>query len=258
MNAFGSMLAGPWNWNPIVLGGCALAAGIVGWKFGRSARWGRFGAAVAVVLVALVSPLAALASGVLFSAHMTQHLLLLLIAPALLLLALPRSCGREEGSTFRRRVMPALGWSAGIGAMWIWHVPALCDAAALNGGVRAVQTLSLLGAGLLFWSPILFPDERRRLGPAAGIGYLFTACVACTALGILLTLTPVEVCPAFGPGAAQAAGWAALRESVGYERDRQIGGLLMWVPMCSVYVAAILFELNRWFGGQHVEEGNVS
>jgi Predicted membrane protein len=255
MNAFGSMLAGPWNWNPLVLGGCALATFGLAVKYGGRVRWGWWAATVAVVLLALVSPLDALASGVLFSAHMTQHILLLLIAPALVLLALPRDL--RSGGARRGRWPAVLGWTAGIGAMWFWHVPALCDAAAMNGAVRAMQTLSLLGAGFLFWSPILFPDERRRLGPAAGIVYLFTACVACTALGILLTLTPVEVCPAFGPGAAHAARWTALREVVGFERDRQIGGLLMWVPMCSVYVAAILFELNRWFGGQRAVEEKV-
>jgi len=166
MNAFGSMLAGPWNWNPVVFAGCALAAAGVAVKFGRRARWGWLSSAVTVVLVALVSPLDALASGVLFSAHMTQHLLLLLIAPALALLALPeerdvrvKKRGGDVGFRRRgiRRILPALGWTAGIGAMWFWHVPVFCDAAALSPSVRAVQTLTLLGAGLLFWSPILLP-----------------------------------------------------------------------------------------------------
>lgn len=257
MNGLESLLAGPWNWNPLVLAGCAATAFTYRVAFGRRPlRWRWLVAAIAIVLVALVSPLNALAAGVLFSAHMTQHLLLLLIAPALALLALPESSSRA--GTRGLRIVPALGWATGIGSMWLWHVPAFCDAAAASALVHAAQTLSLLAAGLLFWWPILAPEERWRLTPAAGIVYLFTACVACTALGILLTLTPIEVCPAFGPAAPHSARWAALREAVGFERDRQFGGLLMWVPMCAVYVGAILLELNRWFARQRVAEGSVS
>jgi hypothetical protein len=32
------------------------------------------------------------------------------------------------------------------------------------------------------------------------------------------------------------------------ERDRELGGLLMWVPMCALYIGAILVEIGRWFG----------
>jgi cytochrome c oxidase assembly factor CtaG len=31
------------------------------------------------------------------------------------------------------------------------------------------------------------------------------------------------------------------------ERDQQIGGLLMWVPMCLIYLTAILAQMKRWF-----------
>jgi cytochrome c oxidase assembly factor CtaG len=32
------------------------------------------------------------------------------------------------------------------------------------------------------------------------------------------------------------------------ERDQQIGGLLMWVPMCFIYLGAIFAQIVRWFG----------
>jgi cytochrome c oxidase assembly factor CtaG len=31
------------------------------------------------------------------------------------------------------------------------------------------------------------------------------------------------------------------------DKDQQIGGLLMWVPMCLVYLVAIIAQLARWF-----------
>jgi cytochrome c oxidase assembly factor CtaG len=41
------------------------------------------------------------------------------------------------------------------------------------------------------------------------------------------------------------------------DRDQQIGGLLMWVPMCSIYLAAILAQLARWHSSPQLEQSNA-
>ena len=41
--------------------------------------------------------------------------------------------------------------------------------------------------GSVFWWQVLAPREEQRLSPPAGIVYLFTACTACSVLGIILT-----------------------------------------------------------------------
>ena len=134
--------------------------------------------------------------------------------------------------------------------MWFWHVPALCDAASASTAIHGVQSLSLLTAGSLFWWPIFSPNPTSRISPWAGIAYLFTACLACTALGILLTLTPVEVCPVFQAPVDRFGLLPTIRGAWGISaaRDRAVGGLLMWVPMCAIYVSAILLEVGRWYG----------
>lgn len=241
-----TLLRDGWSWNTsaVLIGLAATAA--LWFAFRHRARWGTFAAAAAVAVLALMSPLNTLAEQVLFSAHMTQHILLLLIVPALLVLSLPRDVAlglpRRLG-----RAMPFLGWAAGIGSMYLWHLPALCDAAAFSGAVRGVQTTSLITFGAVFWWPILAPCARDRLPPGHGVLYLFTACLGCTALGVVLTLTPIQVCSAYAAPLAAGSPWTAWRHMLSPERDRQIGGLLMWVPMCSVYVAAIMLELKRWF-----------
>src|SRR5882762_6909149 len=80
-----------WTWNFIVLALSALAC--IGYfvTFGQRGRPLYFAAAAVVFLLALISPFSALANGYLFSAHMVQHILLVLIVPALLVLSLPRS-----------------------------------------------------------------------------------------------------------------------------------------------------------------------
>jgi cytochrome c oxidase assembly factor CtaG len=41
------------------------------------------------------------------------------------------------------------------------------------------------------------------------------------------------------------------------ERDQQIGGLLMWVPMCFIYLGAIFGQIARWFGEPVVARTNA-
>jgi cytochrome c oxidase assembly factor CtaG len=216
--------------------------------FGWNERAGWMIAASGVVLMALMSPLAALADGYLFSAHMAQHILLLLAAPALALMALPP--GVRTPRWLARILRPAVCWGCGVGAMWVWHVPALCNAAAESRAVSAVQTVTLLAMGGAFWYSLLAPGAMERIGPLQGIAYLFAACAACTVLGIILTFSPVTICTAYLQPVDRLGIEPMLVGTWGMTaaRDQQVGGLLMWVPMCLVYLAAIFGQIARWYG----------
>jgi len=237
-----------WTWNPtvLVIGACALVIYVAAFR-GHS-RLGWFAAALAVFLLTLLSPLNTLADGYLFSAHMAQHILLLLIVPALLVLSLPRALSLAVGP--RVFAHPLVSWLGGVGAMWLWHAPALCNAAVVSRPVHALQTVSLLVLGSLFWRQTLAPREEERLSPPRAIFYLFSACVACSVLGIIITFSPVTVCSIYTMPPDDHLGMLpTIRKGWGFspERDQQIGGLLMWVPMCLIYLTAILAQLARWF-----------
>ncbi len=237
-----------WRWNPVVLvsGAGALVIYLAAFRDRRRIGW--FVAALAVFLLTLLSPLNTLADGYLFSAHMAQHILLLLIVPAFLLLSLPRTLSLAAGP--RVLAQPLLGWLAGVGAMWFWHAPAMCNAAVASRPVHALQTVSLLAMGSLFWRQILAPREQERLSPPRAIFYLFSACVACSVLGIIITFSPVTVCSIYTMQPNDRFGiLRTIRTGWGFspERDQQIGGLLMWVPMCLIYLTAILAQMACWF-----------
>jgi cytochrome c oxidase assembly factor CtaG len=241
-------LMSAWKWNTpvVVLSGVAIVAYV--WAFGGSRRFLYLIAGVGVFVLTLLSPLNALANGYLFSAHMLQHILLLLIVPALLLMSLPRSVSL----TFRSMPLfnPFVGWIAGVSAMWLWHARPLCDAAVSSKFVAALQACSLLLLGGIFWLQILAPREDERLSPAGAVLYLFSACVACSVLGILITFAPVSVCPIYAQPRADNLGIAKLiQANWGFtpDKDQQVGGLLMWVPMCFVYLSGIVAQLARWF-----------
>src|SRR5215510_11221850 len=241
-------LTSAWTWNTAVL--IAAAAALVGYvlAFGMNQRTAYLLAGVGVFVLTLVSPLNTLAAGYLFSAHMLQHILLLLIVPALLLMSLPRWVSLGSRSWFVAN--PFIGWISGVGAMWLWHARPLCNAAVSSHVVNAAQIASLLLLGAIFWRQILAPREEERMSPPAAVLYLFSACVACSILGILITFSPVSVCPIYAQPPADRIGIANLIQSnwgITPEKDQQIGGLLMWVPMCLVYLSAIVAQLARWF-----------
>ena len=206
--------------------------------------------AVALVL-ALASPLAVLASRYSFSAHMTQHLLLLLIVPLFALLAWPVSNRPAAGEGPRVPQVGAipLGWLAGVGAMWFWHIPALCTAGMQHSSVFAIQVASLVIAGGAFWWPVYRPQLQRRLPPHAAALYLFSGCVGCSLLGIYITFSPVSVCPLYTAGGGSPELLQLVHEQWGltHRIDQQVGGLLMWVPACMVYLGAILATFSNWY-----------
>jgi putative membrane protein len=248
-----------WRWNSILLIFCALALAGYFLAFRRQGRAAYLVAALVVFLFALISPVSALADGYLFSAHMVQHILLVLIVPAFLLLSLPRSFSLPRSlSVFTH---PFIGWIAGVGAMWLWHAPALCNAATTSRAVFTIQTASLLLMGTVFWWQVLAPRNAERLSPATGIVYLFTACTACSILGIILTFAPVSICPVYQQPADRLGILDTIRGDWGLtsDKDQQIGGLLMWVPMCLIYLTAILAQLARWHShpAPHPEESNA-
>ena len=237
-----------WNWNTAVLVLSSVVIVAYVWAFGVSRRFFYLIVGLGVFVLTLVSPLNALADGYLFSAHMLQHILLLLIVPALLLMSLPHWV--SLGSRSWLLANPFVGWTAGVGAMWLWHARPLCNAAVSSELVRAMQISSLLLLGAFFWRQILAPRDDERLSPPGAVLYLFSACVACSILGILITFAPVSVCPIYAQPRADSSGIAKLIQvNWGFtpEKDQQIGGLLMWVPMCFVYLTAIIAQLARWF-----------
>jgi cytochrome c oxidase assembly factor CtaG len=242
-------------WDPSLAVGllCALALAGYGVHFRRrlEMRGLFFVLAVAVFFLALASPIGVLARGYLFSAHMLQHLLLMLAVPPLVLLGMPRERSlRAPPPPERGALGYALPWFAGVGAMWIWHAPTLCNLAAASPAVQAFQTASLLAMGLAFWRPILAPRLAERMPAFSAILYLFAACVACTILGIMVTLSPVEVCSAYMHPVDTLGALPLLRDGWGMSchADQEIGGLMMWVPACLVYAAAILATLGRYYG----------
>lgn len=182
-----------WNLSPVLLLAIATYAGLYGWRFqaarreqrdrlpsgGRSIRGGvrgagwpqalAFGAGVTALLVAVVSPLDGLGEDYLFAAHMVQHILLGDIAPLLLLLGLSRVIMRPATRRLQaiERALgpfahPGTGIVLWLGLVYLWHVPALYDAALRNPVLHGLEHLCFMAAGVAVWWPLIQPVPMRR------------------------------------------------------------------------------------------------
>lgn len=229
-------------------------------RAGRSRReWAVRGAAFAggwlALAAALLSPLDRL--GVqLFSVHMLQHELLMVLAAPLLVVAQPLgvwawalapSLRRGAGALLHAppwraawRVLqwPALAWALQAIALWGWHVPALFELALHDSGWHTLQHTSFFATALLYWWTVLGARTREKQGVA--IASLFTTMMHSGALGALIVLSPRLWYPAYAER-APLYGLSALE-------DQQLGGLLMWIPAGFAYFAVGLLLALRWSG----------
>jgi putative membrane protein len=255
-----------WSFEPAVVIPLALTA----WLYLRGVRtlWrsagnGRgvqpwevaaFAAGWLGLFVALVSPLHEL-GGVLFSAHMAQHELLMAVAAPLLVLgrpivaflwALPISCRRMAGgwaasapvsAVWALLTLPLVAWALHAVTIWLWHAPGLYQASLNSEAVHTLQHVSFLGTALLFWWALLRGREGR-LGRPAAVLYLFTTSVHTSLLGALLAFASTLWYPLYS---SSTAAWG-----LNPLEDQQLAGLIMWVPAGIAYLIAALAVAASW------------
>ncbi len=177
-----------------------------------------------------------------FSAHIVQHFVLALVIPPLLLLIMPSFELRVPNKLEQVIGQPPVSWLLGVGTMLAWHVPAFFNAALSNNGLHIFQQLSFVISGTIFWWPVFGPSQDRHLPPLPAVAYLFSACLCCSLMGAFLT---------FGPSGLYAVSLHSHGPNHGVidaMHDQQLGGMLMWVPGCFVYLSGILSIVWRWYG----------
>ena len=210
----------------------------------------------ALYVLALISPLDYLGRTYLFSAHMIQHILLLLIVPLLLLFGIPKQLAEKalkiEPIGYIMKILgnPIVAWSLGVGAMWVWHLPSLHDKVLANDTLYTTQQISFVLIGMIFWWPVFAPVESRRLSPLVSTMYLASACLGCTILGMLITFAGAGLYTAYLNPVDTIGILPLLRGDLCLTPgvDQQIGGLTMWVPGCLIYLAASMVTIARWYG----------
>ena len=211
---------------------------------------------ILLFIVATTSPLHFLAMEYYFSAHMIAHVLILLVCGPLMAAGLPKSTGSVKASPMSAISKlfynyPWIPWFSGVIIMWIWHIPVIYNR--IHGDMNlsfsifpALQSGSLLIAGILFSWPIFGPVQKFHIHPLSGVVYLFTACISCSLLGLLITFAHANTYTSAMTGMHGLLKgenpWQLTREA-----DQQAAGLIMWVPCCLVYLSGCFILIARWF-----------
>jgi putative membrane protein len=246
-----------WNADPWVIAGMAVATVLYASGLRRlwtNARQGAgvpissailFCSGMAILVLALLSPIDTLGNE-LFSLHMVQHELLMLLAAPLLVTGRPlavfvwafppggrKRIARIVKSPVIRRPwhamnQPLAAWTIHALVLWAWHFPSLFQASLANEGVHTMQHLSFFASALLFWSSLIGAHSQWQRGSA--VLSLLTTAIHTGMLGALLTFSTRLWYPAYGDTTLRW-GYTALE-------DQQLGGLIMWVPAGFLFVFA--------------------
>jgi hypothetical protein len=181
-----------------------------------------------------------------FSSHMAGHIILLLIAAPLAVLAMaekPEAVGGLAFSISRRlATIPWTNWIVGVGILWIWYIPAIfnnliaVENRTVHGHIHFlsfVHSGSLLLSGVLFCWPLAGPFRSHRLKPSESMLYLTSAFVACSLLAFLIGFARPGL---YGGSVALARG------------DQQLAALVMWVPCSLMYLGSVIYLLRESMG----------
>jgi putative membrane protein len=255
-----------WSFDPLIVSGLILSAwiyiqGVFNlWRSNKTGRGIKIREAAAFaggwisLFVALVSPLHPWGE-VLFSAHMTQHEILMLVAAPLFVLsrplvatiwAMPKNWRAGTKNFIKSKPVEKtwdfltnafVAWLVHAAALWIWHVPFLFQATLRSDFVHTLQHVSFFLSALLFWWAIM-ASPRGLMSYGAGVLYLFTTSIHSGLLGAFLTFTTTLWYPAYEKSTVS---WGLTPVE-----DQQLGGLIMWAPAGVIYIVAALLMFAGW------------
>jgi len=249
--------ANVWRVDPSILLGLAALVGAYTWGviyLRRRSLWGKeitlrhvafFSAGVAVLAVALISPIDHIGEKYLLSVHMAQHMLIMMVAPPLVLLGVPRWMMQwvidflRIGRVVKLLTGPVIAFIAFNGVLIAWHLPTLYEAALRDPIVHILEHIVFIGTGFLSWYCVVDPaGQHARLHPLAKIVYLFLFVIPSGILGAAFAFARQ---PIYAYYAAAPRLW-----NLTPLEDQAWAGGIMWVPGWTIYFTALSIVFAAW------------
>ena len=220
-------------------------------------RLAAFIGGIAALLVAIASPLEEF-DDLLLQVHMTQHLILMLVAPTLLLAGAPAivfvraipsalaklTVGPVMRSSVVRRLFtwltePIVCWLAFSVVFWLWHVPGFFQLALRSERWHVVEHGCFFVTALMYWYPVIQPWPSVARWPRwAMLPYLLLADGQNTILAALFMFSDRVIYPYYAT-IPRVAGFTPLGDQI-------VAGAIMWVPGSLFYLvpgALIIFRM---------------
>ncbi|SCY81755.1 cytochrome c oxidase assembly protein [Microvirga guangxiensis] len=241
-----------WNTDPALI---AIMSGVIAlYALGRRKqerpdryRQSCFYVGWILVAAALISPLCNL-SVALFSARVTQHMVLTLIAAPLVVLGRPGEVllrllpNRAPANiSLQSGALPAIATVSFAISLWVWHLPGPYDLTLQSDLAYWAMHLTIFGTALLLWYALF-----ERLG-CISIALLvgFGTTVQMSLLSALLTSAPR---PLFSSHFGTTWPWG-----LSPVEDQQLGGLIMWVPGGTLFTVIGVVAFGAWLRALSVQ-----
>jgi putative membrane protein len=216
-----------------------------------------FVAGMGLMFVALQGPLHELSDYFLFSAHMVQHLVLILVMPPFLLYATPdwvlRPVVRRPwlGRAARALTFPLVAFALNNVIFLAWHFPGPYDLMMRDHGVHVAMHLMIMVTGTIMWWPVMSPlPELPRIAPVLQMVYLFLVGVPMMISAALITFSDTELYTWYVEAPRIIATLSPLE-------DQRLGGVIMWVPGGMTLWLAITAVYFRWTRLERAEEERI-
>jgi putative membrane protein len=226
-------------------------------------RWrdGCFYAALAVLAVALASPIEIL-SAQLFWVHMIQHVLLLVVAAPLFVVAAPwvrlwrclpldtrrwlaRGLSRGSRTAPLRTISRELGRPVASFTLFSvvllgWHLPFMFDATLRSTTLHAFEHTLFFTTAVMFWKQVIPSTPlRTRLPDAQRVVFCIGGMIVSWVLAVVLALAPHPLYSAYADLASRPGGISAMA-------DQQIAAGIMWVPGSVTFLIVLIVYVHRW------------
>lgn len=206
---------------------------------------GTFMGGMLIMLLSLQGPLHELSDYFLFSAHMVQHLLIMLVVPPLLLAGIPEWMlgpvlaipGVEPVA--RVLTKPVAAFLLVNIIFGVWHFPGPYDLMMRDHLVHKGMHLMIMAVGVILWWPVMSPVRSipRLPGPVQML-YLFVLGIPMMAVAVIIAFSNKHFYT-----------WYALAPRIfplNAIEDQRLGALIMWVPGALVMWLGITFTYFRW------------
>jgi cytochrome c oxidase assembly factor CtaG len=115
---------------------------------------------------------------------------------------------------------------------WTWHLPGPFDAALRSPAIYALEVVTYLGAGTLFWLQLIGSRPLSPRGaPLKRVPLVVATAASCTVLGLIR---------AYGPGVAYRAYLGMGHQVASVVAYQQAGGAILWVlPLLPLSIVAV-------------------
>ncbi|HYH11579.1 MAG TPA: cytochrome c oxidase assembly protein [Thermomicrobiales bacterium] len=179
------------------------------------------------------------------SAHMLQHLILILLSTPLWIAGVPAWVYRPLVAnpvtnwffSHLTRPIPAFLLASMINV--VWHMPVAYELALSSEFWHSVQHGCFIIAGVLMWWPIMSPvPEWPKLAQPMQALYIFAQAIPTGIIGAFLTYAG-PLYPHYEEASVRPWG-------IDLKTDQELAGLQMWVGMNTVFLIIVTIIFLRW------------